>query len=68
MTNRQKNGIGCFVLALLFMGVAIRNTFFVPVIPVSDASGLGVSRMVGAFLPAIVFLIVGVCLFQKPKR
>lgn len=67
MTNRQKNGIGCFVLALVLAGVAFNNTFISPTIPVGDESGLGVSRLVGAFLPSVVFLALGLWLFQKPK-
>ncbi len=67
MTNRQKIGIGCFVIAALFAGVAINNTFISPVIPVGDESGLGVSRLVGAFLPAVVLLALGLWLFEKPK-
>ena len=68
MTNRQKNGIGCFVLAVVFAGVAVNNTFISPEIPVDDASGLGVSRLVGAFLPAVACLILGAWLFQSPKQ
>ncbi len=67
MTNRQKNGIGCFVIAIVFAGVAVNNTFISPTVPVGDASGLGVSRLVGAFLPTAVFLGLGLWLFQKPK-
>jgi len=68
MTNRQKNGIGCFVLALVLAGVAINNSFISPTVPVGDASGLGVSRLVGAFLPSLAFLALGLWLFQKPKN
>ena len=67
MTNRQKNGIGCFVLAAVLAGVAVNNTFVSPTFPVGDDSGLGVSRLVGAFLPSIVVLALGLWLFQKPK-
>ena len=67
MTSRQKNGIGCFVLAAVLAGVAVNNTFISPTIPVGDESGLGVSRLVGAFLPAVAMLAVGLWLFQKPK-
>ena len=68
LTNRQKNGIGCFVIAAILAGVAVNNTFFAEGnLAVTDASGLGVSRMVGAFLPAIAVLTVGVWLFQKRK-
>ncbi len=67
MTSRQMSGIGCFVLAALFVGVAIKNSFITPTIPVGNESGLGVSRLVGAFLPSILILALGLWLFQKPK-
>ena len=67
LSNRKKNGIGCFVLAALLAVVAIRNTFFVEELAVNDETGLGVSRMVGAFLPAILVLALGAWLFQDPK-
>ena len=59
--------IGCGVHALVFAGVAVNNTFISPVIPVGDSSGLGVSRMVGSFLPSVLVLAVGLWLLQKPK-
>ncbi len=68
MTNRQRLGIGCFVFAALLAGVAINNTFISPKIPVGDASGLGVSRLVGAFLPSVLVLAVGLSFFQKRKK
>lgn len=68
MTNRQKNGIGCFILALVLTGAAINNTFVSPAVPAGDASGLGVSRLVGAFLPAVALFGLGLWLFQKPKN
>jgi hypothetical protein len=34
---------------------------------VGDDSGLGVSRLVGAFLPAVLLLALGLWFFQKPK-
>jgi hypothetical protein len=67
MTNRQKNGIACIVIALLLAGVAIKNSFITPTISVGDDSGLGVSRLVGAFLPAVLLLALGLWFFQKPK-
>ncbi|QDT10545.1 hypothetical protein [Planctomycetes bacterium K23_9] len=68
MTNRQKNGIGCLLLAAVLSCVAINNVIISPAIPVGDASGLGVSRLVGAFLPPLVLLTLGLWLFQKPKK
>ncbi len=67
MTNRQKNGFGCLVIAALLAAVAVKNSFITPSIPVGDASGLGASRLVGAFLPAILLFALGLWLFQKPK-
>jgi hypothetical protein len=67
MTNRQKNGIGCLVIAALLAAVAVKNSFITPSIPVGVASGLGASRLVGAFLPAILLFALGLWLFQKPK-
>lgn len=60
MTNRQKNGIGCFVLAALLAAVAIYNASTAQV-------GLNVGRVVGAFLPAVLLLALGLWLFQTPK-
>lgn len=67
LTNRQKNGIGCFILAALAAGVAINNSFVTPTIPVGEASGVGISRLIGNFIPAIALLILGLWFFQKPK-
>jgi hypothetical protein len=67
MTVRKKIGIGCLVMAALLAGVAAKNSFITPTIPVGDVSGLGVSQLVGAFLPAFVLLILGLALFQEPK-
>jgi hypothetical protein len=67
MTNRQKNGIGCFILAVISVFIAVKNTFMNAEFSLADDSGLGVGRLVGAFLPSLVFLGLGVWLFQKPK-
>jgi hypothetical protein len=67
MANSKSFGIGCLVLAALFAAAAINTTFISPQVPVGDASGLGVSRMVGAFLPSIVLLAVAVWLLKKPR-
>ena len=65
--TRNTIGTICCVLAVMFAVVAINNTFVSPEIPVGDESGLGVSRMMGAFLPAVLFLALGLYQFQKPK-
>ena len=67
MNQKQKTGVACIILAVLFALVAINQTFISPKIPVGESSGLGVSRMVGAFLPAVVALILGFHFLQKPR-
>ncbi|MDG2219875.1 MAG: hypothetical protein P8L85_00740 [Rubripirellula sp.] len=67
MNNRKKNGIGCIILAVVLSGIAINNTFVSPAIQVGDTSGLGVSRLVGAFLPAALALAAGLKFLQRPK-
>ena len=67
MTNRTKNGIGCIIISAVLAGIAVKNSFFPDGISPTDPSGLGVSRLVGSFLPAILVLALGVWLMQKPK-
>jgi len=67
MADRKTAGIACLILAALFVVVAVKNTFLTPSIPVGDASGLGVSRAVGSFLPSVVVLALAIWLLQKPK-
>lgn len=67
MTNQQKNGIVCIVLALILAGIAIKSTFFSDAATVGDASSLNVGRVVGSFLPSVVVLAVGLRFLQKPK-
>ena len=52
---------------MVLAGVAINNTFISPTVAVNDPSGVGVSRLVGAFLPSVLVFAVGAWLFQKPK-
>ena len=67
MKSKQTGGIVCIVLAVAFAGVAINNNFLADTaVAVGDPSGLGVSRLVGAFLPAVIALAVGIYLLQKP--
>ncbi len=67
MKSKLTSGIVCIILAVAFAGVAINNSFFSEsALAVGDPSGLGVSRMVGAFLPAVIALAVGIYLLQKP--
>jgi len=65
---RKIAGPACFLLALAFFAVGVKNTFFNPEIAVHDASGLGVSRLVGSFLPAILVGAIAAKLLQKPKQ
>lgn len=65
MTSRQTSGIVCLIIGLALAGIAVKNTFLTPGIAVDDPSGLGVSRMVGAFLPAVLVSALGLWLMQK---
>ena len=66
MTGKRIVGIVFLILAVVLF---IRGVFTASSGPaIGDPSGLGVSYMVGAFLPAIVVLIIGLWLFQKPKK
>lgn len=67
MNLSKASGIGCLVLAALLFASAINNTVLAPKIPINDASGLGVSRLVGAFLPGLICLTLGIWLIQKNK-
>ncbi len=67
MNGKRIGGIACFVLAAAFLASGI-NAISRQALPVGDASGLGVSRAVGTFLPALVALGVGLWLFQRPGR
>ena len=68
MSNRQKIGVACFLAAAVLAVFGTRNTFFADdAISVTNSSGLGVSQMVGAYLPMLVMLIIGAWFFQKPK-
>lgn len=68
MNVRTLAGFLCCLLALAFLAVAIKNTFINPTLPVDDPSGLGVSRLVGSFLPAILLGAAAAKLLQSPKR
>jgi hypothetical protein len=65
MSGKRIAGAVCCVLALgLFIGGITRSSRG-PAL--SDPSGLGVSRMVGALLPSILVLALGLWLIQKGK-
>lgn len=64
MSGKRVAGVVVLLVAAL-AGAAGVSTLSQGV-AVDDRSGLGVSRAVGAFLPALVLLIIGLWLFQKP--
>ena len=45
----------------------IKNAFFTGGVPLTDPSGLGVSRLVGALLLPLLLTALGVWLYQKPE-
>lgn len=68
MGGKRIGGIVCFVLAVLLAVSAISSLSRGDGPALNDESGLGVSRAVGAFLPSIVALIVGLVLFRKTPQ
>ena len=63
MGGKRIAGIVCFVLAV---GLLISGVLTIMRGPdVLDDTGVGVSRAVGAFLPSLAALIVGLLLFRK---
>lgn len=66
MSGTRIGAIVCFVLAVAFLISGINSIMKGP--SVGDASGLGVSHAVGALLPCIVTLILGVWLFGKSSK
>ena len=68
MGNRTKNAIGCLVIALIFLGVAINNSFFTADKGFNDPSGFGLSYIVGSFFPFVILLAVSLWLFFTPEK
>ena len=66
MNGKRIAGIVFLVLAGLAVIYGFSNLNRGP--NVADGSGLGASHAIGSFLPAIILLIIGVALLQKPKR
>ncbi len=66
MSAKRIGWIFCFILVLFyaFKGARILSIYG----GISDPSGLGPARAVGAFLPSFVLLIVGLWLFKKSKK
>ncbi|MCI0701399.1 MAG: hypothetical protein L0241_09995 [Planctomycetia bacterium] len=67
MTGKQIGGVVCLVLAVVFTIGAIISLSKGDGPGLGDRSGLGVSRVVGACLPALGALILGLWLFKKPE-
>jgi hypothetical protein len=65
VSGKQIIGIVCFVLAAVLVVVGLLSLATGP--GLMDRSGLGVSHAVGSFLPALLILILGLWLFQKPR-
>jgi hypothetical protein len=67
MNAKRLAGTACLILAVLLSvsGVVRMSRGGGPA--VGDASGLGVSRAVGMFLPGVILAIVGVALLQRPR-
>jgi len=66
MTGKRIGGIVCLVLAAVFVVSAISSLSRSDVPALGDASGLGVSRAVGAFLPSLAVAALGLWLLKKP--
>ncbi len=60
-------GIVCLVLAAMASVAAVSSLTRSNGPAIDDASGLGVSRAIGAFLLPMLALIVGLRLLKKPK-
>jgi hypothetical protein len=68
MSGKRIGGIVCLVLAVLLAVSAIRSLSGGGGPALNDESGLGVSRAVGAFLPTIAALIIGLILLRKTPQ
>ena len=60
-------GIICLGLTPMLVLAAISSLSRKDSLSVTNETGLGGSQMVGAFLPVMIFLILGLWLLQKPK-
>ena len=67
MNGKQIGGIVCCVVALLLFAAGVVSMINQPGPGLTDSSGLGISRAVGALLPGTIALIVGVWLLGKKK-
>jgi hypothetical protein len=59
MNGKRIAGVVCLILGALLLVGAISSLTFGEGPGLTDPRGLGVSRAVGAFLPSLVALIVG---------
>lgn len=66
MGGKRIAGIVCFLLAAGLFVSGVSTVMRGP--DISDASGVGVSHAVGAFLPSIVTLIVALKLFNHTAQ
>lgn len=62
---RRIGGVLCFVVAFLLLLAGMRVMRTAP--SFSDPSRLWLAHAVGAFLPALVALIIGLWLFRDPN-
>lgn len=67
MNGKQIAGLACFGLAALLAVSAILSLTRGDGPAVDDRSGLGVSRVVGAFLLPLLALILALWLIKSPK-
>ena len=66
MSGKRIVGVVCLVFAALLLVGAISSLSSGDGPALGDASGLGVSRAVGAFLPCLLVLIIGLWLLKRP--
>jgi len=66
MSGKRIGGIVCLALAALLSVGAVSSLSRGDGPAINDAAGLGVSRAVGALLPSLAALIVGLWLLKKP--
>jgi len=65
VSGNRTGAIASFVIAVLLLFSAIRTLSRPDTPSLTDSSGLGVSRAVGAFLPSMGALILGAWLLSK---
>jgi hypothetical protein len=69
MSGRRIGGVACCLLAAALFVVAVSDNRKGDGPAIGNASGLGVSRAVGRFLPSVLVLALGLALLRKtPDR